>query len=169
MGRPTKIELASAFEQADSLKKHRIDRGHLAKSLYALSTQINGLENVLSTCESYLRSGQSVTDHRKIISAINACRTLDSAPSITENELECALSIAAKMREHDDDPDHIAKAILNFNYLKKHLQKVCRSAERYFYSGMQSSTLRDLESSIKNYHAVESRTSGLDTGNVNIF
>jgi len=169
MGKPTKTELISAFEQADSLMEHRIDRAYLAKALYALSTQANEMEKMLNACESYFRSGQSVTDHRKIISAANAYRTLTSTTSITESELECALNVAAQMREQDDDPDYIAKAILSYNYLHKHLQKVYRSADRYFHSGMQSSTLRELENNIKNYRALENRASGRDSRNLNVY
>jgi len=169
MGKPTKTELISAFEQADSLQEHGIDRGYLAKALYALSTQANEMEKVLNACESYFRSGQSVTDHRKIISGIKSYHNLSSTTSITESEMECALSVAAQMREQDDDPDFIAKAILSFNYLHKHLYKVFRSAERYFHSGMQSSTLTELENNMRSYRTLESRAAGHDARSASIY
>lgn len=53
----------------------------------------------------------------------------------TQQELEQALEEAARMREHGEDPQHIAKALLNHNYRIRQLEKVLHAAEVYLHSG----------------------------------
>ena len=73
-----------------------------------------------------------------------------------------ALKEAAKMREHGEDPHHIAKALLNCNYRLKNLEKVLRAAELYLHSGQSSTEHRNLVSAINTYHALDNKTSGED-------
>ena len=56
----------------------------------------------------------------------------------TEEELQTALQEAARMREQGEDPQHIAKVLLNHNYRIKQLEKVMHAAELYFRSGNAS-------------------------------
>ena len=49
----------------------------------------------------------------------------------TEQELKEALETAAQMREHSDDPHHVAKALLNLNYRMGYMEKVLHAAELY--------------------------------------
>jgi len=53
----------------------------------------------------------------------------------TEQELEQALSEAARLREHGEDHHHLAKVLLNHNYRIKQLEKVLHAAEVYLHSG----------------------------------
>jgi hypothetical protein len=80
----------------------------------------------------------------------------------TEAELKIALEEAARMREHDQDPHHIAKALLNIHYRNRYLEKVLRAAERYLHSGQGASAHTQLVRSINEYNAIDLRTSGED-------
>ena len=56
----------------------------------------------------------------------------------TTEELQTALTEAARMREQGEDPHHIAKALLNHHYRVEKLEKVMHAAELYFRSGNAS-------------------------------
>ena len=56
----------------------------------------------------------------------------------TEKELQTALDKAACMREQGEDPDHLAKVILNHNYRIETLEKVLHAAEVYLHSGQSA-------------------------------
>jgi hypothetical protein len=56
----------------------------------------------------------------------------------TEEELNHALAKAAEMREHGEDPDFIAKSLLNLNYRFGVWQKVVEALKRYLHSGQAS-------------------------------
>ena len=49
----------------------------------------------------------------------------------TKDELQQALDEAARMREHDEDPQFIAKSLLNLHYRMGFLEKVMHAAELY--------------------------------------
>lgn len=53
----------------------------------------------------------------------------------TEQELQSALSEAARMREQGEDPHHLGKVLLNLNYRLQLLEKVLFTAELYLHSG----------------------------------
>jgi len=53
----------------------------------------------------------------------------------TEKELEQAILKAQEMREHGEDPDHVAKALLSLNYRYNEWQKVIKSLKLYMHSG----------------------------------
>ena len=54
----------------------------------------------------------------------------------TPQELECALEKAKHMRETDQDPDFIAKSLLNCHYQSTYLEQVLHAAEHYINSGL---------------------------------
>jgi len=53
----------------------------------------------------------------------------------TPQELEQALTTAATMREQDNDPDFIAKSLLNLNYQHHLLEGVLQLSKLYLHSG----------------------------------
>lgn len=53
----------------------------------------------------------------------------------TAEELAEALTEAGRMREHDEDPHFIAKALLNHNYRIQLLEAVHIAAKHYLHSG----------------------------------
>lgn len=54
----------------------------------------------------------------------------------TEDELKQALNKAIEMREQGQDPDFLAKALLNHHYRNRYLEEVMRAAEHYLHSGL---------------------------------
>jgi hypothetical protein len=80
----------------------------------------------------------------------------------TKEELETALSEAARMREHGDDPCFLAKSLLNQHYLNKHLEKVLHAAELYLRSGQGATEHTRLLHAINEYRLAERRSSGED-------
>ncbi len=54
----------------------------------------------------------------------------------TEEELEIALTEAARMREQGEDPKFVAKALLNSHFQVEQLSHVLAAVELYFNSGM---------------------------------
>jgi len=56
----------------------------------------------------------------------------------TSQELEQALTTAAIMREQGNDPDFIAKSLLNLNYQHHLLEKVLQLSKLYLHSGQGS-------------------------------
>jgi hypothetical protein len=51
-------------------------------------------------------------------------------------ELEAALQEARRMREQGNDPQHVAKALLNFHYRYQLMEKVVDAARHYMHSGL---------------------------------
>ncbi|WP_455365093.1 hypothetical protein [Kaarinaea lacus] len=171
MGKPSKTELDTAFQEAKRLIWQEDDQHFLAKGLYALHDQAEELTKVLTACDNYLRSGQSTTAHRGIISAINAYRNIhssDYAVHISPDELNLAVTQAGMMREKDNDRHAIAKTVLNLNYQVKQLESIYRAAERYLHSGMSLSEQQKLETAIKKYKS-ENRTSGADVSAFGVY
>jgi len=67
----------------------------------------------------------------------------------TKEELETALAEAARMREKDEDPRYVAKALLNHHYRLKLLEEVLDAARHYLHSGLAAHEHTVLEKSIK--------------------
>ena len=70
----------------------------------------------------------------------------------SESELEQALVKASEMREQGQDPDFIAKSLLNLNYRFEVWQKVVAATKLYLHSGQNATehsrlikTLREAE------------------------
>ena len=78
----------------------------------------------------------------------------------TEEELKRALLAAAHMREQGQDPDFIAKALLNLHYRFGFLEEVVSAAEHYLHSGQGEREHSLLVGAIRKYHDAESLTSG---------
>jgi hypothetical protein len=57
-------------------------------------------------------------------------------PKPSEEELETALKTAAQMRDDDNDPFFVAKALLSHNYRIRYLEEVMHVADRYINHGM---------------------------------
>lgn len=53
-----------------------------------------------------------------------------------KEELETALREARRMREHGEDPHHLAKALLNFHYRYQLMEKVVDAARHFMHSGL---------------------------------
>lgn len=79
----------------------------------------------------------------------------------TDEELMQALAEAARMRESGSDPHHIAKALLNFNYRLKYLEKVLEAAE-YYLRGEDAHLHHQLQEAIEVARREERRTAGTD-------
>ena len=175
MGKPSKQELDTAFQEAKRLIWQEQDQYFLAKSLFALNDKYDELAKVYSACDAYIRTGHSTTAHRKIISAINSYRNLfsennaDYVVNVTDEEHKLAIAAAEKLRESGKDITFLAKTVLNLNYLVKLLETVYRATERYLHSGMSSTELQNLEKAIKNYQIQENRTSRADTSAFGVF
>lgn len=168
MGRPGENELASAFQEAKRLIWKEKDQFFLAKSLFALHDRWDELSKILTACDAYLRSGQSTTAHRKLVSTMNAYRNIyseensDFIVSVSDEELKIALEQAELLREQDNDEQFIGKTILNLNDLVKKLESVQRATERYFHSGTSEREKIQLETAIKQYRMAESRSASAD-------
>ena len=87
----------------------------------------------------------------------------------TDTELKTAIEHAAKMREQDQDPQFIAKALLNYNYRCKALEKALQAAERFLHSGMGSNEHRNLVKAINDFHALDRRSAGEDDNSARLY
>jgi hypothetical protein len=67
----------------------------------------------------------------------------------TAEELQTALQQAAQMREHGEDPHHVAKALLNHNHRIGKLENVMHAAELYLRSGEGGHEHAELVKAIK--------------------
>ncbi|MEE8379112.1 MAG: hypothetical protein V3R49_01890 [Gammaproteobacteria bacterium] len=76
----------------------------------------------------------------------------------TEEELQIALKEAAQMREKSEDPNHIAKALLNHNYRIKQLEKVMHAAELFIRSGEGGHEHAELVRAIKTAKSASTNT-----------
>jgi hypothetical protein len=80
----------------------------------------------------------------------------------TEEELNRALQVAAKMRESGQDPDFIAKALLNHHYRLGLLEAVHQAVEHYLHSGLAEREHAVLLKTLDKLRKAEDRTSGGD-------
>lgn len=53
----------------------------------------------------------------------------------TKDEVEMAMEEVARMRESGEDPNHVAKVLLNHHYMIEQLEKVMQAADLYLHSG----------------------------------
>lgn len=81
-------------------------------------------------------------------------------PKPTEEEYLHALEVAGQMREKREDPDFLAKSLLNLNYRYEYVRKVMHAAERYMRFGQEEREHRDLLRAIEAAHQAETRDSG---------
>jgi hypothetical protein len=76
----------------------------------------------------------------------------------TDDELKQALAKAVDMREHGDDPDFLAKSLLNLNYRFNVWQKVIDATKRYLHSGHASTEHARLVSAMREAEKIESES-----------
>lgn len=80
----------------------------------------------------------------------------------SKEELDQALAEAARMREQDDDPHHIARALLNLNYQNEQLKHVLAAAEMYINSGMGVTEHTKLKKAIASARNAVNRTGAIE-------
>ncbi len=80
----------------------------------------------------------------------------------TKEELDHALMEAGRMREQNEDPDHLAKCLLNHNYRLKQLEQLYSQVELYLHSGQDESEHRHLIKLLDKLRS-EDRHPGLDS------
>lgn len=78
----------------------------------------------------------------------------------TGEELSRALTKAREMRDRRDDPDYLAKALLNHNYRLTYLEQVLKAADRYLNHGMDEHQHMELLRLIEKARQAEYRTAG---------
>lgn len=76
----------------------------------------------------------------------------------TEQQLKQALTRAVEMREHGEDPDFLAKSLLNLNYRFSVWQKVIDATKRYLHSGHGSTEHARLVSAMREAERVEAES-----------
>ncbi len=79
----------------------------------------------------------------------------------TKEELEIALAEAARMREHGEDPQFVAKALLNAHYQVEQLSHVLASVELYFNSGMAVTEHQKLRKAVEKAKQAIDRSGGI--------
>jgi hypothetical protein len=62
----------------------------------------------------------------------------------TDAELREALAEASRMREAGDDPNFIAKTLLNLDYRMRYLQRVLRAADTFLRYGQEAALHTEL-------------------------
>ena len=77
----------------------------------------------------------------------------------TEIELATALNAAAKMRETNNDPNFVAKALLNQHYQLTHLEHLYQAVQHYIHSGQDEVSHSKLVVSIERYRSILSAPS----------
>ena len=83
----------------------------------------------------------------------------------TPDELQTALTEAARLREKGEDPLFLGKTLLNMNFRIKSLEKVYHSAALYLHSGQGATEHTRLLQAIKEYEALDYRTEGKEDDN----
>ena len=83
-----------------------------------------------------------------------------SMPS--KEELDEALAEAARMREHGEDPHHVAKALLNCHYQVEQLEHVLAAVELFLHSGMAVTEHQKLKKAIEEARKAIGRTRSLE-------
>lgn len=80
----------------------------------------------------------------------------------TDEELKIALRKAIDMKEHNDDPDFLAKALLNHHYRLNYLMDVLFAADRYLNHGMADHEHSKLLRLIEKAKAAEDQTAKIE-------
>lgn len=62
----------------------------------------------------------------------------------TDSELEQAIHTAIAMRERGEDPDHLAKCLLNLNYRMQKMERLLTATKRYLHAGQSVTDHRAL-------------------------
>ncbi len=80
----------------------------------------------------------------------------------SKEELDDALAEAARMREHGEDPHHLAKVLLNLSYQNEQLKHVLASVELFLNSGMAVTEHQKLKKAIASARNAIDRTGGIE-------
>lgn len=83
MGIPTDTELKQAIATAIAMREGGHDPDHVAKSLLSLHYRMQKMEHVLEAAKHYLHAGQSATDHRTLLQAIQAAEQANAVEGET--------------------------------------------------------------------------------------
>ncbi|MDO8268432.1 MAG: hypothetical protein Q7T32_11470 [Moraxellaceae bacterium] len=85
MGKPTESELQQAIAFAITMRESGKDPDHVAKALLSLNYRMQKMEKLLSTTKRYLHAGQSATDHRALLLAVQAAEAANAETDRDEN------------------------------------------------------------------------------------
>ncbi|MFD2228895.1 hypothetical protein [Alkalimarinus sediminis] len=77
MGTPTEVELKQALKQAIEMREQGKDPDFIAKSLLNHHYRLKKMERVIEATKLYLRSGQSPTEHAKVVRALEQYDKID--------------------------------------------------------------------------------------------
>ena len=73
----------------------------------------------------------------------------------TDEELKEALAEAGRMRETDEDPHHIAKALLNEHFRLTHAEHVYHAVQEYLRTGHDQTAHSRLMKAIEEYRTAD--------------
>ena len=79
MGKPTEAELHQAIATAIAMRESGHDQDHVAKALLSLHYRMQKMERLLEATKRYLHAGQSATDHRTLLQAVQAAEKANAA------------------------------------------------------------------------------------------
>ena len=79
MGKPTEAELHQAIATAIAMRESGHDQDHVAKALLSLNYRMQKMERLLEATKRYLHAGQSATDHRTLLLAVQATEKANAA------------------------------------------------------------------------------------------
>ena len=80
----------------------------------------------------------------------------------TDEELKLALRRAIIMKENDQDPDFLAKSLLNHHYRLGYLMEVLQAADRYLNHGMAEHEHTNLLRLINKANTAEEQVAKID-------
>mgnify|MGYP003527093519 FL=1 len=80
MGKPTATELRQALDRAIEMRESGKDPDFLAKSLLNLHYRLLKLERTAEAARRYLHAGQSATEHRALLQAIQEAEVASRDP-----------------------------------------------------------------------------------------
>ena len=78
----------------------------------------------------------------------------------TELQLNIALTTAIEMKEQNNDPDFLAKSLLNHHYHLRYLNEVLQAADRFMNHGMAEHERMHLLHCIEEAKQAEYKASG---------
>ncbi|HVL00105.1 MAG TPA: hypothetical protein VM553_09835 [Dongiaceae bacterium] len=82
MGKPTRAELTQALTEAARMREQSEDPHHIAKCLLNHDYRLKQFEQLYQVVEHYLRSGQSDTEHGKLMRALDKVRQEEQHPGL---------------------------------------------------------------------------------------
>ena len=80
MGKPTATELRQALDRAIAMRESGNDPDFLGKSLLNLHYRLLKMEKAVEAARRYLHAGQSPTEHRQLLQAIQEAEVANRDP-----------------------------------------------------------------------------------------